>query len=125
MATYYLAAVGLLFLFMGARTVLKPVEAFASPNGFQAGGVDAMSYGRSHPGGATVSCGAVLLTGAWFPQMQLAALILAVTLFAGFTFGRAVSRIVDGKPGRNARFGAAVEGIGFMLGVASLLTRGA
>lgn len=113
----YLVVNGLIFLLIGLRALFKPIDAVAIPNGLDADSVDAKNYLRSAAGGVTIACGSVLLAAAFWPVLQLPALVLIVTVLAGLVFGRLFSVAVDGLPGPVAWISGAVELLGLVLGV--------
>ena len=112
----YLVVNGLIFLLIGLRALFKPIEAVAIPNGLEADNVDAKNYLRSAAGGVTVACACVLLGSVLLPALQMAALVLTVTVLAGLVFGRLFSVAVDGLPGPVAWISGAVELLGLVLG---------
>lgn len=116
--TGYLIVTGIIFLLVGLRALLKPIEAVAIPFDLQAEGVDAKHYLRSGAGGVTIACGAVMVAaGGFLPSLELAALVVSVTVLGGLLFGRAVSVMLDGSPGFIAWFSAVLEFIGLGFGL--------
>ena len=79
--TVYLAINGVLFVLLGLRVMLKPLEAIAAPFGLGVSGPDSMNYLRSGPGGVTVAAGILMLMGLAIPSLQITGVILAVTFF--------------------------------------------
>lgn len=120
--TVYLIVTGILFLLVGLRALLKPIEAVATPYELQGDSTDAKHYLRSGAGGVTLACGAVMVAGGLVPQLAFAALVVVVTVLGGLLFGRAVSRILDGSPGIVAWVSAAFELVGALFGGYFLLT---
>lgn len=114
--TAYLIVTGILFLLVGLRALLNPIDAVATPYELQGESTDAKHYLRSGAGGVTLACGAVLLAGGLVPALAFAALVVAVTVLGGLLFGRIVSRILDGSPGFVAWISAVFELVGFVLG---------
>jgi hypothetical protein len=115
--TGYLIVMGILFLLVGLRALLKPIEAVATPYELQGESADAKHYLRSGTGGVTIACGAVMVAGGFLPSLEFAALLLPVTVLGGLLFGRAYSLAVDGSPGIVAWVSAVLELVGFALGV--------
>ena len=113
----YLVVTGILFLLLGLRALLKPVEAVAVHYELNAEGIDAKNYLRSGAGGVTIACGAVILAGAFVPALTYAALIMPITVLGGLLFGRVVSVIMDGVPGPAAWVSGAFELMGLSFGV--------
>jgi hypothetical protein len=115
--TGYLIVMGILFLLVGLRALLKPIEAVATPYELLGESTDAKHYLRSGAGGVTLACGAVMLAGGFMPSLEFAALVLPVTVLGGLLFGRAYSLVVDGSPGFVAWVSAVLELIGFAFGL--------
>jgi hypothetical protein len=115
--TGYLVVTGIIFLLVGLRALLKPIEAVATPYELQGESTDARHYLRSGAGGVTIACGAVMVAGGILPSLEFAALLLPVTVLGGLLFGRAYSLVVDGSPGFVAWVSAVLELVGFALGV--------
>lgn len=113
----YLIVTGIIFLLVGLRALLKPIEAVATPYELQGESTDAKHYLRSGAGGVTIACGAVMVAGGFMPALALAALVLPVTVLGGLLFGRFVSLVLDGSPGLVAWVSAVLELIGFGLGL--------
>ena len=113
----YLFLTGALFLVVGVRALLKPIEAVAIPFSLQADAVDARHYLRASAGGVTIACGGVILAGSLVPSIDFAALLLSVTVLGGLLFGRAVSLVLDGRPGSAPWVAAAMEAVGFLSGL--------
>jgi hypothetical protein len=114
--TGYLIVTGIIFLLVGFRALLKPLEAVATPYELQGESTDAKHYLRSGAGGVTIACGAVMVAGGILPSLAFAALVLPVTVLGGLLFGRALSLVLDGSPGLVAWISAILELIGFVLG---------
>lgn len=112
----YLIINGLIFLIVGFRALLNPIGAVAEPYSLQADHVDGRNYLRSGAGGVTVAAGAVLLAAPFVPPLDFAALLLAVTLFAGLVFGRLVSLVLDGSPGPTPWIAGTIELVGLLFG---------
>lgn len=113
----YFIVNGLLFLIVGLRALLKPIDAVAIPYGLEGEGVDARNYLRASAGGVTVVSGGVLLAAVAWPVLELPALVLAVTLLGGLVFGRLFSLCVDGLPGPTPWIAGVLELLGFGFGV--------
>jgi hypothetical protein len=113
----YLLITGLIFLLVGVRAILRPVETVAIPNSLGADNVDAKNYLRAGAGGVTIACAAVLIGGAFVQFLEFAALVLSVTIMGGLVFGRFVSWRLDGRPGMFPMISGGGEAIGFVLGV--------
>lgn len=96
---FYLVITGLLFLIVGFRALLQPVEAVAIPYSFSANNVDTKNYLRSGAGGVAIAAGAVMIAGAFIPALTLSAAMISVTILGGLVFGRVVSLMLDGNPG--------------------------
>lgn len=112
----YLRVNGTIFLIIGLRCLVSPVEAVAIPYSLQADSTDARNYLRASAGGFTVAAGILLMAGGFSAHYAFAALMLALTLFAGLVFGRIVSLIVDGKPGMIPFIAGALELLGLLFG---------
>ena len=119
--TIYLAINGVLFVLLGLRVMLKPVEAIAAPFGLGVSGPDSMNYLRSGPGGVTVAAGILMLMGLAIPSLQVTGVILAVTFFSGLVVGRLFSLAVDGMPGIAPIFSGVLETIGLLFGILQLV----
>lgn len=116
----YLIVTGGVFLVVGLRALLKPVEAVAVPFELNPQGVDAMNYLRSGTGGVTIACGALMIAAVFVPALEFTAVVLAVTVLGGLLFGRAYSLIADGSPGLVPWFSAGFEALGFVSGALML-----
>lgn len=112
----YLFVNGIIFLMVGLRALLKPIEAVADPYGLVAQEVDAKNYLRSGAGGVAIAAGAVQIIGVLLPKFALAALVMVVTILGGLVFGRLVSLVLDGKPGLVPWVSGCFETLGLVLG---------
>ena len=108
---------GAIFLAVGLRALLKPLETVAEPFALTVNDVDGMSYLRSGTGGVSVTSGLLLLAAIWVPQLQLPAVILFVTMLGGLLAGRVYSGVVDGSPGLVPLFSGFCEFLGLIFGV--------
>ena len=115
--TFYLMITGVLFLLVGLRALLNPIDAIAVPFGIEAEPVDARNYLRASAGGVTIAAGGVMVASHWFPALEFAAVLMAVTMLGGLLFGRAVSLVMDGKPGLYPWMSAVFELMGFLSGL--------
>lgn len=113
----YLVVTGVLFLLVGLRALLKPVEAVANPYGLTADEVDAKNYLRSGAGGVAIACGVVFLLAVFMPSLRLPAMVVAVAVLGGLFFGRLFSLVVDGMPGPVPWIAGTLEGVGMAFGV--------
>jgi hypothetical protein len=113
----YLIVTGILFLIVGLRALLKPIEAVATPYELQGESIDARHYLRSGTGGVTIACGAVMVAGGFMPSLEFAALVLPITVLGGLLGGRLFSLVVDGSPGFVAWMSAVFELLGLVMGV--------
>ncbi len=113
----YLWFNGAIFLIIGLRCLVSPVEAVAIPYSMQADSRDARNYLRASAGGVTVAAGLLLFAGGFFAKYTFAALMLAITLFAGLVFGRLVSLLVDGKPSVIPFIAGSLELLGLLFGI--------
>lgn len=95
----FLVITGLIFVGVGLRALLKPVEAVAAPFGLQTDGVDGLNHLRSSSGGVTIVAGLVAICTLFSAVLVLPALILLNVLLGGLFLGRLYSLLVDGKPG--------------------------
>lgn len=95
----FLVITGLIFVGVGLRALLKPVEAVAVPFGLQTDGVDGLNHLRSSSGGVTIVAGAVAIATLFSAALVLPALVLMNVLLGGLFLGRLYSLVVDGKPG--------------------------
>jgi hypothetical protein len=114
---FYLVITGLVFLLVGIRALLHPVDAVAIPYSIQANNIDAKNYLRSSAGGVTIAASALLFAGAFLPSLTLAALLLAVVMLGGLIFGRVVSLMIDGMPGIAQWFSGTFEMLGLLGGL--------
>ena len=96
---FYLVITGLIFLIMGIRALLSPVEAVAIPYALTGNNVDAKNYLRSAAGGVAIAAGGVMVAGAFSPALTLSAAMISVTILGGLVSGRIFSLMVDGIPG--------------------------
>lgn len=94
----FLVITGIIFVLVGLRALLKPVEAVAEPFGLQATGTDALNHLRSSSGGVTIVAGLVAIGTLFSATLTLPALILMNVLLGGLFVGRLYSVLVDGKP---------------------------
>ncbi len=94
----YLIVTGGLFVLVGLRALLKPVEAVAMLYALEANTVDAKNYLRSGAGGVAISSGLTMIIAVFVPQLAFAALMIAVVILGGLVFGRLVSLLLDGNP---------------------------
>jgi hypothetical protein len=96
---FYLLITGLIFLVVGLRALLKPVEAVAIPYALTGNNVDAKNYLRSAAGGVAIAAAALMIVGAFVPTFTLSGALVSVTILGGLVFGRVVSVLLDGSPG--------------------------
>lgn len=96
---FYLVITGLIFLIVGLRALLQPVEAVAIPYSLTGNNVDAKNYLRSAAGGVAIAAGALMVASAFIPSLTLSGAIVAVVILGGLVFGRLVSLVLDGNPG--------------------------
>lgn len=96
---FYLLITGLIFLVVGLRALLKPVEAVAIPYSLTGNNVDAKNYLRSAAGGVAIAAAALMIVGAFVPTFTLSGALVSVTILGGLVFGRVVSVLLDGSPG--------------------------
>ncbi|MEK6807065.1 MAG: DUF4345 family protein [Pseudomonadota bacterium] len=113
----YLWFNGVIFLIIGIRCLVSPVEAVAIPYSMQADSKDARNYLRASAGGVTITSGVLLMVGGFSTQYTFAALMLAITLFAGLVFGRIVSLFADGKPSVIPFIAGSLELLGLLFGI--------
>ena len=114
--TGYLFITGLVFLAVGVRALLKPVEAVATPNELRVDGVNAKNYLRSGTGGVTIASGAVMVAACYLAWLAVPALVMAVTILGGLVAGRLVSVVLDGSPGLVPWISGAFELLGAVMG---------
>lgn len=95
----FLVITGIIFVLVGLRALLKPVDAVATPFGLQVDGVDGLNHLRSSSGGVTIVAGLIAIGTLFSAALMLPALILLNVLLGGLFLGRLYSLIVDGKPG--------------------------
>lgn len=112
----FLIVNGLIFVIVGVRALLQPVDAVAVPYGLAVDGVDGRNYLRAAAGGVAITAGVVQILGAVFPTFAVAALVMVVTLLGGLVFGRLFSLIIDGKPGIVPWVAGFFEAVGLGLG---------
>lgn len=112
----YLIVNGIIFLIMGGRALLKPVEAVAIPYGLIAEEVDAKNYLRSAAGGVAIAAGITQILGVLFPKFAVAALIMVLTILGGLVSGRLFSLLRDGKPGALPWISGFFETLGLAFG---------
>jgi len=96
---FYLVITGLIFLIVGLRALLQPVEAVAIPYSLTGNNVDAKNYLRSAAGGVAIAAGALMVASAFIPSLTLSGAIVAVVILGGLVFGRLASLVLDGNPG--------------------------
>jgi hypothetical protein len=113
----YLWVNGSIFLIIGLRCLVSPVEAVAIPYSFTADSKDARNYLRASAGGVTITSGLLLMAGGFSTHYAFAALMLAITLFAGLVFGRIVSLFADGKPSVIPLIAGSLELLGLLFGI--------
>lgn len=113
---FYLVITGVLFLIVGFRALLQPVEAIALPYSLNAKSIDARNYLRSGAGGVAIAAAGVMIAGAFIPALTLAATLIPVTILGGLVFGRLVSVFLDGNPGITPWISGAFELLGFVSG---------
>ena len=119
--TAYLVINGILFLVVGLRALLKPVDAVAEPFDLKVEGVDGLNYLRSGAGGVAIACGGVILAGGFVPALAFSGVVLCVTVLGGLVAGRLFSWAVDGQPGAFPIFSGLLEALGLGFGVFWLL----
>lgn len=113
---FYLAITGILFLIVGIRSLLQPVEAIGMPYSLNTNNVDAKNYVRSAAGGVAIAAGGVIVAGAFIPALTLSAVVICVTILGGLVFGRVVSVLLDGNPGVVPWISGIFEFIGLVSG---------
>ncbi|GEM_PF-6932687 len=113
---FYLVMTGLIFLIVGIRALLKPIEAVAIPYSMGASSVDARNYLRSAAGGVAIAAAGVMVAGAFIPALTLAAVLVPVTILGGLVFGRLFSVMADGNPGVIPWISGAFELLGLLGG---------
>lgn len=96
---FYLVITGILFLIVGFRSLLSPLQAVALPYSLGANHVDAKNYLRSAAGGVAITAGGLIVAGAFIPALTLSAALICVTILGGLVLGRIVSLLLDGNPG--------------------------
>lgn len=96
---FYLVITGVIFLIVGVRALLKPVEAVAIPYSLTGNNVDAKNYLRSGAGGVAIAAGALITAGAFVPTLTLSGAMVSVVILGGLVLGRLFSVAVDGNPG--------------------------
>jgi len=52
-------------------------------------------------GALTFFAGVIILLGIFLPEMRITSFIVAIIIFFGFTVGRIISILLDGKPNKN------------------------
>lgn len=112
----YLFVNGLIFLIVGLRALLKPIDAVAVPYGLIAEEVDARNYLRSSAGGVAMAAGAVQIAGVVIPPLAIPALVMVVTVLGGLVSGRLISLALDGRPGLIVWVSGFFESLGLVLG---------
>lgn len=112
---------GMIFLIVGLRGLLKPLETIAEPFGLQVTDVDGKNYLRSGTGGVSIAGGILLLLAIWTPALHLAAVVLVVTMLGGLVTGRIYSCVVDGLPGITPWISGFFELLGLIFGVGWLI----
>lgn len=108
----FLVVMGLIFIALGLRALLNPLDAAATPFDIQINGVDGYNQMRASAGGVTAVSGAVMLATPWVPQLVAPSLVLLLVLLGGLTVGRLYSLVVDGRPGVAVWVAWALEGVG-------------
>lgn len=95
----FLVITGIIFIIVGLRALLKPIEAVAEPFSLQAQGADALNHLRASSGGVTIVAGLVAIGALFSVTLTLPALILMNVILGGLFVGRLYSLWADGKPG--------------------------
>lgn len=113
---FYLVITGLIFLIVGIRALLKPVEAVAIPYSLTGNNVDARNYLRSGAGGVAIAAGALMMASAFIPTLTLSGAMVSVVILGGLVFGRLVSLALDGNPGITPWVSGAFELLGLLSG---------
>ena len=113
----FLGINGSIFLIVGLRGLLSPIDTVAVPFGLQVSGIDGKNYLRSGTGGVSAAGGILLLAAIWIPKLHLAAVVLVVTMLGGLVAGRLYSRVVDGSPGMIPWISGFFELLGLAFGV--------
>lgn len=96
---FYLVITGLIFLIVGVRALLKPVEAVAIPYSLTGNNTDAKNYLRSAAGGVAIAAAGLMIAGAFVPTLTLPGVLVSIVILGGLVFGRTVSVLLDGSPG--------------------------
>ena len=113
---FYLLITGILFLIVGLRALLQPVEAIAIPYSLNAKSIDAKNYLRSGAGGVAIAAGGVMMASAFIPSLTLAGALISITILGGLVFGRLVSLLLDGNPGITPWVSGFFEFLGLLSG---------
>lgn len=113
----------LLLFYAGINRVIKPVSSLCmkeyqeNPELKLAAQTDI--YNEMRGGGSLTAFGAIVIAlGIFVPQLRLASLVVATTIFIGFALGRLVSLNKDGKPNKDLMQGLVSE---IILGIANAL----
>lgn len=112
----YLWVTGTLFLLVGVRALLKPIEAVAMLYAIEASSVDARNYLRSGAGGVAISSGLTMIMAPFVPELVFPALVVAVVILGGLVFGRLVSLLLDGNPSVVPWIAGSIEALGLASG---------
>jgi len=97
---------GLLLCYAGIMRLIKPIKSYClntyanNPEMKLEGKVDVFNEMRA-AGALTFFAGIIILLGTFLPEMRITSFIVAIIIFFGFTVGRIISILLDGKPNKN------------------------
>jgi hypothetical protein len=117
----FLGINGVIFLIVGLRGLLQPIESVAIPFGLEVTDVDGRNYLRSGTGGVSTAGGVLLLLAVWTPALHFPAVTLVVTMLLGLVAGRLYSLAVDGSPGMTPWISGFFELVGLLFGLGWLV----
>ena len=103
-----LVITGLIAIIVGGAILLMPV-AFYLTNGIElSGNISLLSEIRA-PGGALLTCGILIILGAFFSELTFTSILVATLIFCSYGLSRIISIIVDGMPGETLIQAAVLE----------------
>ena len=113
----YLFVTGLIFALVGLYALLDPNGALGVPLGLHIETVSSFSQERGSAGGVVLVAGLFMMASARYRKLTLPALWLVTLVLGGLEFGRLVSLVVDGVPGKVVWVYSAFEILGLVQGI--------
>jgi hypothetical protein len=92
-----LIVAGLIGAGVGAAILFIP-EAFHATTGIRLGGDVSLLNEMRASGGALLTGGVLVMSGAWVPKLTFTSTMVAALLYLSYGFSRVLSMVIDGMP---------------------------